>query len=176
MITKFERFQTDDKHQMLDVNDIKKFILAGNATFTLESTRTGKWFTYKVNKKEFKNDAGEVDKTFYFVSILRGPSNESDYTYLGTINSKFYVNTTPKSKISADSISFKALSFFASYLRKGEMHDEINFYHEGICGKCGKKLTTPESVAIGLGPICNNYDKPKIEKKNISNIRKRLKK
>jgi len=176
MITTFEKFQTDEKHQLTDVNDIKKFILAGKAIFTLESTRTGKWFTYKVNKKEFKNDAGEVDKPFYFVSILRGPSNESDYTYLGTINPRFYVNTTSKSKVSKDSISFKALSFFLTYLRKGELYNEINFYHEGICGKCGKKLTTPSSISVGLGPICRNYDKPKTEKKKVRNIRKRLKK
>lgn len=178
MITKFEKFQTDDKHQLSDVNDIKKFILAGKAIFTLESTRTGKWFTYKVNKKEFKNrETGEVEKTFYFVSLLRGPQNDSDYTYLGTINPNFYVNTTPKSKISKDAISFKALSFFASYLRKGELHDEINFYHEGICGKCGKKLTTPTSISIGLGPICSEYDNPiKIKDNNKDKIRRIRKK
>ena len=173
MITTLKEYQLEYKHQLTDVNNIKKFILAGKAIFTLESTRTGNWFTYKVNKKEFKNrETGEVEKIYYFVSILRGPRNDSDYTYLGIINPKFYVNTTSKSKISNDSISFKALHFFVSYLRKGELHDEINFYHEGVCGKCGRKLTTPSSVSVGLGPICRSYDEPK----KVSNIRKRLKK
>lgn len=180
MITKFEKYQTEEKHQLSNVNDIKKFILAGKATFTLESTRTGKWFTYMVNKKEFKNrETGEVEKTFYFVSLLSGPQNDADYRYLGTINSKFYVNTTAKSKVSKDSISFKALSFFVSHLRNGILHDEINFYHEGVCGKCGKKLTTPTSISIGLGPICRNYDSPTIKnskKEKMKNIISRIKK
>ena len=176
MNTKFENHRIDDKHQLTNIDDVKKFILAGNATFTLESTRTGKWFTYKVTKKEFKDDRGEVEKTFYFVSLLSGPDNDSDYRYLGTISPKFYVNTTAKSKISKDAISFKALSFFVSYLRKGELHNEINIYHEGVCGKCGKKLTTPDSVATGLGPICKGYDNPtKVEKKSVRNIRRILK-
>ena len=29
-------------------------------------------------------------------------------------------------------------------------------YHVGKCGKCGKKLTTPESILTGLGPTCSN--------------------
>ena len=171
MNTKFENHQIDDKHQLTNVDDIKKFILAGKATFTLESTRTGKWFTYRVNKKEFKDDRGEVEKTFYFVSLLSGPQNDSDYRYLGTISTNFYVRTTKKSKIGKDAISFKALNFFASYLRKGELHDEINIYHEGVCGKCGKKLTTPSSISVGLGPICFGYDKPK-DDKNIKILKK----
>ena len=30
----------------------------------------------------------------------------------------------------------------------------FEFWHEGRCGKCGKKLTTPESIERGLGPEC----------------------
>ena len=134
MNTKFESHQIiDEKHQLTNVEDIKKFILAGKATFTLESARTGKWFTYKVTKKEFKDrQTGEVDKTFYFVSLLSGPQNDADYRYLGTINPKFYVNTTKKSKIGTEAISFKALNFFVSHIRKGELHEEINFYRRSL--------------------------------------------
>lgn len=146
--------------------------MAGKATFTLESSRTGKWYTYKVNKKDFKDDRGKVEKTFYFVSLLSGPQNDADYRYLGIINTKFYLNITKKSKISRDAISFKALNFFVSHLRKGELHSEINFYHEGVCGKCGKKLTTPSSISIGLGPICSGYDKPKVDKNMKSKIKR----
>ena len=86
MITKFENFNTEEKHQLTDIGDIKKFILAGKATFTLESTRTGKWFTFNVKRKDFKNrETGKVEKTFYFVSVLRGPQNTSDFTYVANV-------------------------------------------------------------------------------------------
>jgi hypothetical protein len=27
-------------------------------------------------------------------------------------------------------------------------------WHEGVCGRCGAKLTNPDSIKQGLGPIC----------------------
>jgi len=36
------------------------------------------------------------------------------------------------------------------------MPDNVEFYHSGNCAKCGRKLTTPESIKNGLGPICFN--------------------
>jgi hypothetical protein len=34
------------------------------------------------------------------------------------------------------------------------MHPELAVYHEGRCGACGRRLTTPESISSGLGPVC----------------------
>lgn len=164
------------KYKISNINDIKLFILSGKAIFTLESIITGRWFTYQVNKKVFKQK-NEQERTFYFVSVLTGADNKTAYTYLGIINPKFYLNTTKKSKICKDSISFKALNFFLSKLRKNELYHEINFYHEGVCGKCGKKLTTPDSVSVGLGPICRGYNEktiPEFRKKKIQNIQKKI--
>ena len=59
-------------------------MLAGNATVTLESKVTGKWFTFKVVRKDSKNG--------WYVRLLSGPDNQSDYTYLGKLhdNGQFY--------------------------------------------------------------------------------------
>jgi len=32
--------------------------------------------------------------------------------------------------------------------------NRLSFYHEGRCGKCAKVLTVPESIMVGLGPVC----------------------
>ena len=158
-------------HKLSKIEDIKKFMLAGKATFTLESVRTGRWFTYQIKKKVFKKEVNgeDVENIFYFVSILTGADNESSYTYMGTINTNFYLISTKKSKIGKDTLSYKALNFFTSLLRTGKLHEEINFYHKGKCGKCGRTLTTPESVSTGLGPICFGYNKNKL---SISKTRK----
>lgn len=34
----------------------------------------------------------------------------------------------------------------------------MNFYHMGICGRCGRALTTPESITRGIGPVCYGMD------------------
>lgn len=31
---------------------------------------------------------------------------------------------------------------------------KVEVWHEGSCGRCGRKLTVPESIANGLGPEC----------------------
>ncbi len=174
-----ENLHHTESHQLTNVADIKKFMLAGKAIFTLESIRTGKWLTYQIKKKIFKKDInGEsVEIIFYFVSVLTGPENETSYTYLGTISSNFVVKLTAKSKIDESAISFKALSFFVSLLRNDELHKEIKVYHKGVCGKCGRALTTPNSLISGLGPICRGYDKltvAKTRKRKIQKINRML--
>lgn len=61
------------------------FILAGNATITITSVKTGERFTYKVKRA---TDDGvkpwDCDKP-YFVSVLTGPDNWDNYRYLGCI-------------------------------------------------------------------------------------------
>ena len=32
--------------------------------------------------------------------------------------------------------------------------ETVQVWHEGRCGKCGRKLTVPESLTSGLGPEC----------------------
>jgi hypothetical protein len=173
-------FENSEVHRLTKIDDIKKFMLAGKAIFTLESKRTGKWFTYQIKKKIFKNviNGVDVEHTLYFVSVLTGPENESSYTYLGTISPEFFLKTTKKSKISSTATSFHALNFFTTYLRYQQLHKEVNFYHEGRCGKCGKPLTTPTSVELGLGPICRGYDKPltgsKLRKKKLQMLNRKL--
>ena len=60
----------------LDKNEVKAFVLADNATITIESGVTGKHFTYKVRRS--KND-----DNLFFIKLLRGQDNEQDYTYIG---------------------------------------------------------------------------------------------
>ena len=123
--------------------DRKSFIKAGNATFTITSKATGTRYTYKVRQPKGKPDAP------FFASLLSGPNNESDYTYMGIVGENG-VRTTPASRVSADAPSFKALDWFIRHLDT----DKVDMCHEGKCGRCGRKLTVPESVKSGFGPEC----------------------
>ena len=64
---------------MTDPEAARKFILAGNATLTLRSTKTQTRYTFKV--KQAKNG------NLWFVSHMTGPDNESDFESLGIIKS-----------------------------------------------------------------------------------------
>lgn len=130
--------------------DAARFILAGHATFTLTSERTGVRFTYKIRAKEVT--AGQ---TLHFVSVLTGSDNESDYTFLGTIFGGATFKHSAKSHIGKDAPSAKAFTWCFPRIMSRSLV-EAAVHHEGKCGRCGRKLTVPHSIEIGLGPECEN--------------------
>ncbi len=44
--------------------------------------------------------------------------------------------------------------FVENLLARGAVSEKVEFWHEGKCARCGRKLTTPESIQRGLGPEC----------------------
>lgn len=130
---------------LLNIQDFKTFIKAGKAIFTIKSIKTGKHLTFKVKKHQ--------EKDIWFVSVLSGPDNESNYSYMGTIFGNDF-RLTRNSKIGKDTVSFKAFNWMWNILKKNETPKDMEFYHEGFCGRCGRKLTVPESIESGFGPEC----------------------
>lgn len=129
----------------------KLFILAGNATFTVSNPKTERRFTYKIRAKEVEND-----KVLHFVSVLTGSDNEADFSFLGTIFDGNTFRHSHKSRIGRDALSAKAFSWiFPRIVSESDLHG-VEIHHEGRCGRCGRKLTVPESVDSGFGPECIN--------------------
>lgn len=126
---------------------IKAFLLAGNATVTFQNPTTGNRFTYKITK-------GKEPTAPHFVKVLTGQDNESDYTYLGCIFDGLSFRVTAKSRIAADAPSARVFAWVWVRVLNSMDLGPIEIWHEGRCGKCGRKLTVPESVARGLGPEC----------------------
>lgn len=131
--------------------DARRFILAGNATFTIVSAKTGTRFTYKIRAKEI--DGG---RTLHFVSVLTGADNESDFTFLGTIFEGREFKHSKRSRIGSDAPSARAFVWSFNRIMSNSLNNEASVHHEGKCGRCGRKLTVPRSIEIGLGPECEN--------------------
>ena len=122
----------------------KTFALAGNATFTVTSVKTGTRFTYKVRQPN--------PEAPHFVKVLTGSDNENSYTFLGTIFSDGTFRHGKKSPIGPDAPSSKAFSYVWTHL--DELTGKVEIHHEGKCCRCGRKLTVPESIESGIGPEC----------------------
>ncbi len=129
-----------------------EFITAGQAIFTVKSGRDGSHYTFQVTKKE--NDDGRPP--VWFVSLLTGPDNTSDYTYLGLLDVALWrVRLTAKSRMQADSTPVRVLQWALSAIKSGQtLPAGYRIHHEGRCGRCGRVLTVTESVESGLGPEC----------------------
>lgn len=120
-------------------------IVAGNATVTLVSRKSGARFTYRIRAAK----TGEV----HFVSLLTGSDNENDYSYIGILTPNGF-RSTAKSRISSETPSVKGFAWAVNTLTKGTMPETLEVWHSGKCCRCNRKLTTPESIARGLGPEC----------------------
>ena len=146
------RREFSSRGQLPTTRRIKEFALAGRAFFTIVSKRTGRRFTYCV-----ENPKDRVDRVVYFVKVLTGQNNESDYQYLGTIFDNLHFSRTGASRIDSMAESHVAFQWFWNYVVRPERDDtmdQVEVWHEGRCCRCGRKLTVPESVESGVGPEC----------------------
>ena len=169
-----QRQIVDDSRFSLEKSQVSLFdalayILGGEATFTAVSIVTGNRFTFQCNRqKKWSNISKKEEwQDRWFVSVLTGPDNNSNYTYIGTIDNccpvsnKWYMRQTLKSGVGIDAVSWKTFVYILDKLQNGfdfindRLSKEIKIYHDGTCSMCGKKLTDPVSTSTGFGPICN---------------------
>lgn len=141
------------------VTNPRRFALAGNATFTVVSKKTATRFTYQIQAPKLNRDGEPVSKEqaeVLFVKVLNGPDNTSNYEMFGMIfpkDGKFV--PWKKSRISMDAPCAAAFKWtFENVLVTGVNHPKLEVHHSGTCGRCGRKLTVPESIQSGLGPEC----------------------
>lgn len=129
-----------------------EFMLAGNAYVTFQSRKTGTRFTYHVTQA--KSRPGDMYASPHFVSVLVGPDNNASYKFLGTIFNRRGYAHGKRSPIGRRADSAIAFEWIWSKLMRGEMHPKLSVWHEGRCGRCGRRLTVPSSIETGLGPEC----------------------
>lgn len=128
------------------------FLWAGNSTFTLVSKATHKRFTYKLRAV----DDTKVNSV-YFVSVLSGPDNDASYSYMGLVDIEAHTfKLTRNSKVTDKAASYIAFKWFVDTLFSNpeSLFAQAEIWHEGKCGRCGRKLTVPSSIEAGIGPEC----------------------
>lgn len=133
---------------------VSAFVFGGKAIFTIVSRATGTRFTYRVTKGKERG----ASPAPYFVSLLTGPDNTSDYSYIGCVfpSHPHVLVLTKASAAGPDAPSVKAFRWLLKCI-EADRFSSIEFWHEGRCGRCGRRLTDPESIASGFGPECIHH-------------------
>jgi len=132
------------------------YMMAGNATVTFVSSKTGQRYTFKIRKPDEKKQDPRYKNNgnTYFVSLLSGPQNTTDFTYMGMISHNDF-RLTKASKMNQESSPVKAFAWVWNHIiNKQDIPEAVEIWHEGSCGRCGRKLTVPESIEAGIGPEC----------------------
>lgn len=159
--------------RLINKKAIQDFVFAGNAVFTIRNTDTGDRFTFKVTRSKTISHK-------YYVKNLRGPGI---YMVIGTImghDKNFYTTEDWKAKVNMAVRNFITLhpgqpfpyedynrknmpesvklfiKFLTWYKSKEEKIAKHEIWHEGVCARCGRKLTDPSSIERGMGLLCAN--------------------
>lgn len=130
-----KRLHLVPRDQMLE------FAFGGNAHFTMVNTGTGEHRVYHIWRK--KQD------------VVLCVSQEIEYgtgEMLGTIRDGKYIPASYKSKDHEDKVF--AFHKLVILLQENRLNPIMDMYHHGTCGKCGRRLTSPESIELGIGPEC----------------------
>jgi len=116
------------------------------AEFTVKSLKTGKDFTFKVGRSEFK------DRWYTHVKVEKGYDN---FVRLGTfqngqiMHQREVVNTP-----AAEAIAWLLRQVHSRDYAK--IRQNVKVMHTGACLVCGKKLTDAVSIETGIGPVCRS--------------------
>jgi hypothetical protein len=129
---------------------VKDFFFAGKAIVTLRNSNTGNRFTYKITKSKGNNPV-------YFINVFTGTENTNKfhYTFIGTVFQQKDFKYSPKSQMPANAKPITIITLFFNFLHNNTLPKDVEVWHEGKCGCCGRSLTVPESLLSGIGPECN---------------------
>lgn len=132
--------------------NIKAYLTAGNCTFTLYSKKLDQHYTYKINVDKKRDDR-------YFAKVLFGSNNETDYRYIGLFyKDNLSLRTSTAAHLPHTAPQFVMLQYFLKIVYGDFLWpDTCEFYPSGRCCRCGRRLTTPDSVKTGIGPECRKY-------------------
>lgn len=147
--------------QFNDIKSVERYMLAGNARLTVVNTATGNRLTYRVRRMPERDDGRAPG---WFVSVLTGGNNDVDYAYLGCMwksrDARVYAPKVgyvhgARSRIGPEAPSARGFAWLVRQVfRRRALPAGVEVWHDGRCGRCGRSLTVPESVATGLGPVC----------------------
>jgi len=136
------------------MNDItkSKFFTGGNALFTVSNDK-GQHHTYRIRQP--KAQANEPAKPF-FVSLVGGQGSGGHFAYLGLLNPQTLdVKLTKKSNFNDEDEAVRVVRWALRKIAfQMTLPEGYHVQHEGKCCCCGKALTDPNSINLGIGPDC----------------------
>lgn len=132
--------------ELIGSDRIKNYIFGGHGVVTLLSDKTGVHHTYSFYAPEIRKPGDDI---MFINTLIDG----SEWNYVGMYrNGKFKL--TAKSKYKIDSAIVKGVAYIFKMMLADYRDESMHLLHEGICCRCGRPLTNPNSIEIGIGPTC----------------------
>ena len=142
---------------MTDVSAIRTFVNAGRAVFTLSSKLTGDHMTWRVKLPKRPGMAThycELRTHRVVEGDLVDADDYGNWEYRGIIHRGVEYERGHKCKREDARADRTMAWFWRKVIVDGVMPPQLEFRHEGKCGRCSRPLTDPVSIDRGIGPDC----------------------
>lgn len=133
-----------------NIESPENFVATYNGYVTIENPATGAHRTFSIKSEVWNADTDrEVRKRV--VALLTGPDRASrgDWARFADVRDDGFVHVW-KSK---SSDTFEAFRKMLNNPQCGEALG-LNYMFEGCCRRCNRRLSNPESIRSGIGPVC----------------------
>ena len=123
-----------------------------NGHFTLENTNKGTHRTIRISTVR----RGELEGK-RIISLLTGPDNNSNYSGFGFVEHDGKIIVWRK-KRENKMFLWIAQCITAFFTGNAELYENLGLkiHIEKRCMRCNRRLTTPESIELGIGPECRD--------------------
>lgn len=154
----------------------EKFLYALNAPFgganthnengePLKSTKSKSWtFTlYNSDRQTHltfrsRRPRGWTVDSPVLIDLMTGSDNESEFGFIGSVNNNIY-KASHKTKVAKDKLDVanRTMVWLLTKIINGsELPEALEIKGSTNCARCSRKLTNPDSIDDGLGPICRS--------------------
>jgi len=132
-------------YRLSNIEDIKRYILSGNATFSVKNTQTGKEMFFQVCQPS-------IDSPYF----VRAKNDAGEYVYVGTIFQDGQFKVTDKSAFHADSPTSKtAIWIFPEIINLKPLPQNVVFYKSNCCCICGNQMKAKKDLETGYESNCH---------------------
>lgn len=167
-----EAAKKQDRGIKIETKDnIYLYVYGGRGRFTMTSKKSGVSYEYKLST--MSKGHPRYDENTYYVSV----KHEHGFGFMGVFKSDEDKYIHPRSSdYKYDSKPVAGFLWLIKILKSdSEFPSDMEFRHMGVCSICGRSLTTPESIKLGIGPVCyERYGNKRLKK--ILRIKKKLEK
>ena len=121
-------------------------------TFTLHNNEAGTHLTFKSRRPK-----GWTINSPVLIDLMVGTDNSSDFGFIGSVSPNGFFKASPKFKVSEEraKLGSRAMVWLLSKLHHGaDIPEALEIKGSTGCCRCGRKLTNPDSIDDGMGPIC----------------------
>ena len=121
-------------------------------TFTLHNTTKDTHLTFRARRPK-----GFTVNSPIMIDLMVGKDNSNDFGFIGSVNNRGHFKVSEKSKVEASrrDLGSRTMAWLLTKLNNGqELPEALEIKAAAKCCRCAKKLTNPDSIDDGLGPIC----------------------